>query len=131
MMPTMLDYLLVNFYPEINLQQIDSMTKYHKMYDEVVRRTAVMVARWQLVGFCHGVLNTDNMSILGLTIDYGPFGFMEHYDPDLICNHSDLENGRYRYKAQPEICLWNLNKLAEALSLIVVIDSKQASHLYW
>ena len=77
-----------------------------------------MVALWQCYGFCHGVLNTDNMSMLGLTIDYGPYGFMDQFDPKHICNHSDNE-GRYRYEAQPEICKWNLGKLAEALDPIL------------
>lgn len=66
------------------------------MFEEIVQRTAKMVALWQCVGFCHGVLNTDNLSVLGLTIDYGPYGFLEHYDPKHICNHSDKE-GRYSY----------------------------------
>ncbi len=64
------------------------------LYGEVVRRTALMMAQWQAVGFAHGVMNTDNMSILGLTLDYGPFGFMDAYDPEFICNHTD-EQGRY------------------------------------
>lgn len=68
------------------------------MFEEIVKSTAKMVALWQCYGFCHGVLNTDNMSVLGLTIDYGPYGFLEHYDPNFICNHSDNE-GRYRYAA--------------------------------
>ena len=72
--------------------------KYWMMFEELANRTIKMVALWQSVGFCHGVINTDNMSILGLTIDYGPFGFMEHFDPKFICNHSDNE-GRYRYEA--------------------------------
>ena len=103
------------------------------MFEEVCLRTAKLVAKWQLVGFCHGVLNTDNMSILGLTIDYGPFGFMEHFDPNHVCNHSDLESGRYRYKAQPEICLWNLVKLAEALDPLVDLSwSKHRGEvLFW
>ena len=77
-----------------------------------------MVALWQSYGFCHGVLNTDNMSMLGLTIDYGPYAFLEHYDPMFICNNSDLK-GRYRFEAQPEICKWNLGKLAEALDPVL------------
>ncbi len=81
------------------------------MFEEIVSRTAKTVALWQCYGFCHGVLNTDNISILGLTIDYGPYAFMEHFDPAYICNHSDHE-GRYRYEAQPEICHWNLEMLA-------------------
>lgn len=72
-----------------------------------------MAAKWQCFGFCHGVLNTDNMSMVGLTIDYGPFGFMEHFDANYICNHSD-DQGRYAYKEQPEICKWNLDQLSQA-----------------
>lgn len=103
------------------------------LFEEICVRTAKMVAKWQLVGFCHGVLNTDNMSVLGLTIDYGPFGFMEHFDPNHICNHSDLDRGRYKYKSQPEICLWNLVKLAEALSPLIELQfaKQQAETLYW
>jgi uncharacterized protein YdiU (UPF0061 family) len=89
-----------------------------EFFAEVVRRTAVLVAHWQAVGFAHGVMNTDNMSILGLTLDYGPFGFMEDYDPHFICNHSD-EQGRYSVVNQPGIAHWNLRALAVALSRIV------------
>jgi len=70
-----------------------------------------MIAQWQAVGFAHGVMNTDNMSILGDTIDYGPFGFLDAYNPDFICNHSDA-NGRYSFKNQPSVGRWNLNALA-------------------
>jgi len=87
-------------------------------YAEVVRRTAILVAQWQAAGFAHGVMNTDNMSILGLTLDYGPFGFMDGYDPDFICNHTD-EGGRYSVINQPGIAHWNLRALAVALSRIV------------
>jgi uncharacterized protein YdiU (UPF0061 family) len=87
-------------------------------YGEVVRRTAVMIAYWQAVGFAHGVMNTDNMSILGLTLDYGPFGFMDAYDPEFICNHTD-EQGRYSVINQPGIAHWNLRALAVALSRLV------------
>jgi uncharacterized protein YdiU (UPF0061 family) len=87
-------------------------------YAEVVRRTAVLMAQWQAVGFAHGVMNTDNMSILGLTLDYGPFGFMDSYDPEFICNHSD-EQGRYSVINQPGIAQWNLRALAVALSRLV------------
>ncbi|KAG6591033.1 Selenoprotein O [Phytophthora cinnamomi] len=76
-----------------------------------------MVAKWQTLGFCHGVLNTDNMSIVGDTLDYGPFGFMEHFDSKHICNTSD-DRGRYRYEAQPEICKWNCGVLADQLGLV-------------
>lgn len=87
-------------------------------FGAVVRRTAVMVAHWQAVGFAHGVMNTDNMSILGLTLDYGPFGFMDAYDPGFICNHTD-EQGRYAVINQPGIAHWNLRALAVALSQVV------------
>jgi len=78
------------------------------------------------VGFCHGVLNTDNMSILGLTIDYGPFGFLDHYDPNHVCNASD-DQGRYSYEAQPEICKWNLIKLAEAIEDALPLERSKAA----
>lgn len=77
------------------------------------------MALWQTVGFCHGVLNTDNMSILGITLDYGPFGFMEYFNRDHICNTSD-DSGRYSYANQPAMCRWNCSKLLEALSGISV-----------
>ncbi len=78
----------------------------------ITERSAELVAQWQAVGFCHGVLNTDNMSILGLTIDYGPFGFMEAFEPGFICNHSDHQ-GRYSYENQPGIVQWNCYALGQ------------------
>jgi uncharacterized protein YdiU (UPF0061 family) len=84
------------------------------LLEEVARRTARLMAQWQLVGFCHGVMNTDNMSLLGLTIDYGPFGFLDAFDPMHVCNHSD-DQGRYAYARQPGIAFWNLHALAQAL----------------
>ncbi|XP_020838552.1 protein adenylyltransferase SelO, mitochondrial isoform X3 [Phascolarctos cinereus] len=111
----MLDYVISSFYPEIQAAFAgDSVQRNAAFFREVTRRTARLVADWQCVGFCHGVLNTDNMSIVGLTIDYGPFGFMDRYDPDHVCNSSDT-SGRYAYNKQPEVCKWNLQKLAEAL----------------
>ncbi|CAM4476943.1 unnamed protein product [Lepidochelys olivacea] len=111
----MLNYVISTFYPEIQQAYSDnSVQRNAAFFREVTKRTARMVAEWQCVGFCHGVLNTDNMSIVGLTIDYGPFGFMDRYDPEHICNGSD-NGGRYAYNKQPEICKWNLGKLAEAL----------------
>ncbi len=83
------------------------------------------MAQWQAVGFSHGVMNTDNMSILGLTFDYGPFGFMESYDPGYICNHSD-PRGRYAYDKQPEVGLWNLACLAQALSPLIAKEQAHA-----
>ena len=76
------------------------------------------MAHWQAVGFAHGVMNTDNMSILGETFDYGPFGFLDDYNPQFICNHSDY-NGRYAFNQQPNIGLWNCNALAHALSPLI------------
>lgn len=128
----MLNYLVENFFKDINKLPKTQEEKYKLMFEETCKRTAKLAALWQLYGFCHGVLNTDNMSILGLTIDYGPFGFMEHFNPKHICNHSDNE-GRYRYEAQPDICLWNLIKLAEALDPIVSLKHSKsfAEKVYW
>ena len=77
-----------------------------------------MIARWQAQGFAHGVMNSDNMSILGLTIDYGPFSFMETYNPSFICNHSDHQ-GRYSFERQPSVALWNLDRLANAIRSLI------------
>lgn len=84
------------------------------LLDCVQEQTARLLAQWQAVGFCHGVMNTDNMSLLGLTIDYGPFQFMDGFDPGHICNHSDSQ-GRYAYARQPSIAYWNLYCLGQAL----------------
>jgi uncharacterized protein YdiU (UPF0061 family) len=85
---------------------------------EATQRTARLFAQFQALGFCHGVLNTDNMSILGLSIDYGPFQFMDGFDPGHICNHSD-HAGRYSYKNQPSVAYWNLFCLAQALMPLI------------
>ena len=87
---------------------------YAGLLDEVQQRSARLLAQWQAVGFCHGVMNTDNMSLLGLTIDYGPFQFMDGFDPGHICNHTDRQ-GRYAYARQPNIAYWNLYCLGQAL----------------
>ncbi|NOH95446.1 YdiU family protein [Vibrio sp. 99-70-13A1] len=91
---------------------------YASMFNVIVDRTAEMVALWQANGFAHGVMNTDNMSILGQTFDYGPFAFLDEYDPRLICNHSDYQ-GRYAFNQQPRIGLWNLSALAHSLSPLI------------
>ncbi|MDA8813560.1 protein adenylyltransferase SelO family protein, partial [Candidatus Pseudothioglobus singularis] len=97
---------------------------------EVIQSTAVMIARWQAQGFSHGVMNTDNMSILGLTIDYGPFSFMEVYDPGFICNHSDTQ-GRYSFERQPSVALWNLHRLADTLKTLIEEEQlKEALSMY-
>lgn len=91
---------------------------YAALLDEVQERTARLLAQWQAVGFCHGVMNTDNMSLLGLTIDYGPFQFMDGFDPGHICNHSDHQ-GRYAYGRQPNVAYWNLYCLAQSLAPLI------------
>ncbi|KAF4318119.1 hypothetical protein BBO99_00007492 [Phytophthora kernoviae] len=114
MMKKMLDFTIRQYFPEINSDD----RKFQRFFEEVVRRTAKLVAKWQSVGFCHGVLNTDNMSVVGDTLDYGPFGFMEHFDPKHVCNTSD-DRSRYRYEAQPEICKWNCGVFADQLGLVM------------
>jgi len=92
----------------------DHPNRYVLFFQDIVKKTAKLFASWQAIGFCHGVLNTDNMSILGLTIDYGPYGFIDSFDLDYICNHSDHE-GRYSFGNQPVIGMWNLEQLGIAL----------------
>ena len=113
-MSKLLDFLINNHYKEIKSKGKEKIIEFYK---EIVKRTAKLVALWQCYGFCHGVLNTDNMSIIGLTIDYGPYGFLDYYNAGHICNHSDT-GGRYSYENQPMICKWNLARLAEALSVL-------------
>ena len=91
---------------------------YSAFFREVCERTARLMGMWQAVGFSHGVMNTDNMSILGLTIDYGPFGFMDAYEPMFICNHTD-HSGRYAFARQPSVGLWNCQALAAAFAGLV------------
>ncbi|MES1982568.1 MAG: YdiU family protein [Pseudomonadota bacterium] len=114
------DYIIGRHFPHLHALP----DKYVRFLHEVVRRTAHLMAQWQAVGFSHGVMNTDNMSILGLTFDYGPFGFMERYDPAYVCNHSD-EQGRYAYNQQPQVGLWNLYALAQALSPLIPVDEAE------
>ncbi|WP_421864163.1 protein adenylyltransferase SelO [Motiliproteus sp.] len=105
------DFCIEHYFPECRHQT----APYAAWFTEIVKRTASLMAQWQAAGFCHGVMNTDNFSILGLTLDYGPYGFLDHYDPAHICNHSDSE-GRYAYQRQPGIGYWNCLCLAQALS---------------
>ena len=108
------DFVIDRFYPECRSDGRFDGNPYASLLQAVTARTARMVAQWQAVGFCHGVMNTDNMSILGLTIDYGPFQFLDGYDPDHICNHSD-HHGRYAFARQPQVAYWNLYCLGQAL----------------
>jgi uncharacterized protein YdiU (UPF0061 family) len=111
---TLADYVVDRFYPQCRADTRWDANPYASLLSEVTSRTAHMVAHWQSVGFCHGVMNTDNMSILGLTIDYGPFQFLDAYDPAHICNHSDHQ-GRYAFYKQPNVAYWNLFCLGQAL----------------
>lgn len=111
---TLADFVIDAFYPDCRAGEGFQGNAYAALLEAVSARTAAMVAQWQAVGFCHGVMNTDNMSILGLTIDYGPFQFLDAFDPGHICNHSDPQ-GRYAYNRQPNIAYWNLFCLGQAL----------------
>src|SRR5580704_1552598 len=104
------DHVIARHYP----QAADTERPYHALLEGVIARQAELVARWLLVGFIHGVMNTDNTSISGETIDYGPCAFMDHYDPATVFSSID-EQGRYAYANQPRIALWNLTRLAECL----------------
>ena len=119
---TLADYVIEHHYPHL----LNSATPYIDLLKSVVKKTATLIAQWQSVGFSHGVMNTDNMSILGLTIDYGPFGFLDEYNPKFVCNHSDHE-GRYSFENQPKIGLFNLSCLAQALLPLMDVESAQAA----
>ena len=108
------DYAIEN-YPLFNESAEEP---YVDFFQTIVQKTAQMISKWQGVGFCHGVMNTDNFSILGETFDYGPYAFMESLNPEFICNTSDYE-GRYRYSNQPYIGLWNCSALGEALKTLI------------
>jgi protein adenylyltransferase len=115
------DYVIDQFFASLG----EERDKYACFFNEVVGRTAKLIAQWQAVGWAHGVMNTDNMSILGITLDYGPFGFMDDYDAGFICNHSDY-NGRYAFNQQPYIGLWNLSCLAQAMLPLAEKESLKA-----
>ncbi len=104
------DYVIDRHYPEL----ADSDRRYQGLFEAVIERTAELVARWMLVGFIHGVMNTDNTSLVGETIDYGPFGFIDAFDPT-TCYSSIDRNGRYAWNRQPGIAQWNLARLGECL----------------
>ncbi len=106
------DYTITNYYPEIN---ITGKEKYLTFFKIVAEKTREMVLHWQRVGFVHGVMNTDNMSIHGITIDYGPYGWLEDYNPNWTPNTTDAAGKRYRFGNQSNIALWNLYQLANAL----------------
>ncbi|MEI7538721.1 MAG: YdiU family protein [Comamonadaceae bacterium] len=108
------EYVIDQHYPQCRGAESPGGKAYAALLQAVSERTAKLLAQWQAIGFCHGVMNTDNMSILGLTIDYGPFQFLDAYQPGHICNHSDTQ-GRYAFNRQPNVAYWNLFCLAQAL----------------
>ena len=110
----LLDHVIAEYFPDLTKKT----DKYEIFFDRTIKSTAELIANWQAVGFAHGVMNTDNMSLLGETFDFGPFGFLEEYNPEFICNHSD-DNGRYAFNNQPAIGLWNCQALAAALDEII------------
>ncbi|MHB8824910.1 MAG: protein adenylyltransferase SelO [Thiobacillus sp.] len=112
------DYVIARHYPEL----LALADPYPEFLRQVARSTAELMAHWQAVGFSHGVMNTDNMSILGLTLDYGPFGFLDAFDPGYVCNHSDT-GGRYAFDQQPDVAAWNLTKLAQTLVPLMSVEA--------
>ncbi|WP_426142331.1 protein adenylyltransferase SelO [Pseudomonas sp. DWP3-1-2] len=103
-------------------QCLEHAEPYLAMFREIVERNAELIAKWQAYGFCHGVMNTDNMSILGITFDFGPFAFLDDFDQNFICNHSDHE-GRYSFSNQVPIAQWNLSALAQALTPFINVEA--------
>lgn len=114
------DYLIERHFPD--WLALPAEQRHANLFANTVTATATTIAAWQAVGFAHGVLNTDNMSLLGDTLDYGPFGFLDAYQPGFICNHSD-SGGRYAFDKQPMIGLWNLNALANAFLSLLPSDA--------
>lgn len=116
-MQALLHYVVQNFYPALYAQSEDNAELARLLLTEVAQRTAHLMADWLTVGFCHGVMNTDNMSILGLSIDFGPFGFMDSFQAGHICNTTD-QQGRYAWNQQPSVGHWNLYRLASAMTTL-------------
>jgi uncharacterized protein YdiU (UPF0061 family) len=122
-MGILLDYVVDRFYPQCRsgdssgpAARRDTVLAFLGV---VVDKTARLIADWLTVGFCHGVMNTDNMSVLGLTLDYGPYGFMDAFQANHICNHTDTQ-GRYAWNTQPSVANWNLHRLANCLMALGV-----------
>jgi uncharacterized protein YdiU (UPF0061 family) len=115
------DHVIARHYPQL----VHAERPYHALLEGVIVRQAGLVARWLLIGFIHGVMNTDNTSVSGETIDYGPCAFMDHYDPAMVFSSID-EQGRYAYANQPRIALWNLTRLAECLLPLLAEQQDQA-----
>ncbi|MDQ3057093.1 MAG: YdiU family protein [Pseudomonadota bacterium] len=123
----LVDFCIARDFPELLSGHAGQVEEVHaQWFAQVCERTAVMIAHWMRVGFVHGVMNTDNMSILGLTIDYGPYGWVDDYNPDWTPNTTDAQGRRYRFGWQPKIAYWNLTRLAGALSPL--FDDADALH---
>ena len=114
----LLDFTIAADFPHL-AEHGDAKSRYLAWFGEVAARTATMVAQWMRVGFVHGVMNTDNMAVLGLTIDYGPYGWLEDYDPNWTPNTTDAAGRRYRFGQQPAIAQWNLLQLANAVFPVI------------
>jgi uncharacterized protein YdiU (UPF0061 family) len=122
----LVDHVLAMHFPEC----LEQPEPYLAMFTTIVERNAELIALWQAYGFCHGVMNTDNMSILGITFDFGPFAFLDDFDANFICNHSDHE-GRYSFSNQVPIAHWNLSALAQALTPLIKLEPlRQALGLF-
>jgi len=119
------DYVIDTVYPELN-SHTDGETRYAELLKTITTKTGQLIAGWQSVGFCHGVMNTDNMSVAGETFDFGPYAFLDDCNLHYICNHSDTE-GRYAYSQQPNIGLWNCQVLAQAFSQLVSAEALETS----
>lgn len=118
------DFAIDNYFTDLKVPEHGN--RYTEFVREVSRLNAVMVARWMGVGFVHGVMNTDNFSILGLTIDYGPYGFLDAYDPEYTPNSSDMPNKRYKYAAQPEIARWNILQFVQSMVSLTSVAEMQS-----
>ncbi|MEL1088825.1 protein adenylyltransferase SelO [Pseudomonas sp. OB66] len=112
------EHVLAMHFPEC----LEQPEPYLAMFREIVERNAELIANWQAYGFCHGVMNTDNMSILGITFDFGPFAFLDDFDAHFICNHSD-DQGRYSFSNQVPVGQWNLSALAQALTPFISVEA--------
>ncbi|MBU6468756.1 MAG: YdiU family protein [Betaproteobacteria bacterium] len=121
---TLLDYIIEQHYPQL----LESDTPYIDLFEQMVSHTARLIAQWQAVGFCHGVMNTDNMSVLGITLDYGPYGFLDHFDWQHRCNHTDHQ-GRYAYINQPHAAYWNCAALASAFWPLIADENLLSDRL--
>jgi uncharacterized protein YdiU (UPF0061 family) len=121
------DFVIWRHFEELQ----ESSDRYRRFFGEVCRRTARLMAQWMAAGFAHGVMNTDNMSVLGLTLDYGPYGFLDDYDAGFICNHTDT-GGQYAFDRQPAVGMWNCARLGEALlGLMEIAEAQEELETYW